>query len=138
MPLFRENKESRVKNFVLKLVNNNCPEMRAMFDGPRRDSRVNLTIVVMVIPLEGEDLRIGEAFTAVTKEFSASGTAIVLDRQIGLDEVVLAFRFDGEKMFVRAKARHLSPIGGGFHQLGFEMIEVVSPGDYPKLLAVDF
>ncbi|NLF08263.1 MAG: hypothetical protein GX594_09825, partial [Pirellulaceae bacterium] len=85
MPLFRENKESRVKNFVLKLVNNNCPEMKAMFDGPRRDSRVNLTIVVMVIPLEGEDLRIGEAFTAVTKEFSASGTAIVLDRQIGLD-----------------------------------------------------
>lgn len=138
MPLFRENKTNRVKSFILKLVNNNCPEMKSMFEGSRRDSRANLMVVVMVIPLEGKELQLGQAFTAVTKEFSSSGTAIVVDRQVGLDEAVLAFRFEGEMTFIRAKARHLSPIGGGFHQLGFEMLDVLSAGDYPKLQVVCF
>ena len=138
MPLFRENKESRVKSFVVKLVNNNCPELQAMIEGPRRDSRVNLTVVVMIIPLEGKNLRVGGAFTAVTKEFSATGVAVVIDHPCGMDKAVLGFRFEGEITYFRAKARHLSPIGGGFYQLGFELEEIVVPGDYPKLKSLCF
>lgn len=138
MPLFHKREDNRAKSFIVKLVNNNCPELKSMLEGSRRDSRVNLTVVVMVIPIEDKELQIGRAFTAVTKEFSSTGTAIVLDHQVGLDEAVLAFRFEGEMTYIRAKARHLSPIGGGFHQLGFEMLDVVSPGDYSQLQAVSF
>ena len=45
---------------------------------------------------------------------------------------------DGEMAFVRAEAKHLNPMGGGFFQLGFRLLEVVSAGDYPGLESVNF
>ena len=133
MPLFTKNRDTRVKSFVLKLVNNHCPGLKALAEGPRLDSRVTVVVVVMVVPVDNGQIQVGRAFTAVTKEFSNTGVAIVLERPSGLDEALLGFRFEGEMTFVRAKARHLSPIGGGFFQLGFRLLEVVTPADYPKL-----
>ena len=52
--------------------------------------------------------------------------------------MILGFRFEGEMTFVRATARHLSPMGGGFYQLGFYLQEVVSLGDYPELEMMSF
>ena len=138
MPLFTKNKVSRVKSFVVKLVNNDCPEMKALIEGPRLDSRVNMTVVVMVIPLEGKALQVGQALMAVTKEFSSTGVAVVLDHPRGMDEAILGFRFEGEMTYIRAKAKHLNPIGGGFYLLGFKLEEIVSPGDYPKLKSLRF
>lgn len=138
MSLFNKNKVSRVKSFVVKLVNNDCPELKAMVEGPRQDSRVNMTVVVMVIPLEGKALQVGQALMAVTKEFSATGVAIVLDHPRGMDKAVLGFRFEGEMTYVYAKAKHLNPIGGGFYQLGFELEEIVAPGDYLELQSMSF
>ena len=43
MSLFSKRKDLAVHSLVLKLVNNHCPELTAMLEGPRRDSRVNLT-----------------------------------------------------------------------------------------------
>ena len=133
MPLFTKNKVSRVKRFVVKLVNNDCPEMKALIEGPRQDTRVNMTVVVMVIPMEGKALQVSQALMAVTKEFSSTGVAVVLDHPRGMDNAVLGFRFEGEMTYIRAKAKHLSPIGGGFFLLGFELEEIIAPGDYPKL-----
>jgi hypothetical protein len=138
MPLFARNKQLRVQNFVMKLVNTNCPELKAMMEGPRADRRVNLVAVVMVIPLEDSRPQIHRTFTTVTKEFSSTGVAIVLDQAVALNEVILAFRCESEMMYVRAQAKHLSPMGGGFYHLGFHMTEVVSPADYPNLSSVSF
>ena len=138
MSLFTRNRELPVQSFVLKLVNNNCPELEAMIEGPRLDRRVNLTVVVLIIPVEGGRPRLGESFTAVTKEFSNKGLAVVLDRPIGLDEVIVGFRWEGEMTFVRGKARHLNPLGGGFHQLGFKLNDIVQVCDYPELESVYF
>jgi len=138
MGFFTENKEVRVQGFVLKLVNNNCPELRALMEGPRIDSRVNLLVVVMVVPLENDQIQKGQTLMAVTKEFSNSGVAVVLERPRGFDQVVLGFRVDGEMTFVKAQAKHLSPMGGGFHQLGLQMLEVVHPTDYPGLETMSF
>ena len=133
MPLFSKNKEMGVQSFILSVVNNNCPDLAALIDGPRLDRRVNLTVVVMVIPLEDNELQLDQTLTVVTKEFSTSGLAIVLDHPRGFDQVLLGFRWEGEMNFVRASARHLNPIGGGFYQLGFQMTEIVHVGDYPQL-----
>jgi len=138
MPFFTQNRESRVKRFILKLVNNNCLGMQASLDDHRQDSRVNLVMVVLVIPIENQRLHIAEAFTAVTKEFSNTGVAIVLDRPQAFDEALLGFRFEGEMTFIRAEAKHLNPMGGGFYQLGFQLMEVVPAGDYPGLDALSF
>jgi hypothetical protein len=133
MRLFTKNQDFQVKRFILKLVNNSCLGMQTSLDDRRHDSRVSLTTVVMVIPIEDGQLRLTEAFSAVTKEFCATGVAIVIDQPQTLDEVVLGFRFEGEMTFIRAEARHLNPMGGGFYQLGFQLLEVVSTGDYPGM-----
>ena len=75
MPLFAKRKDDEVKSFVLKLVNNNCPGLTAFREGPRIDSRVNLVVVVMVIPVDDGQIQVRKAFTAVTKEFSNTGVS---------------------------------------------------------------
>ena len=62
----------------------------------------------------------------MTKDFSNTGVAIVLEQPLGLEQAILGFRLDGEMTFVRAEAKHLNPMGGGFFQLGFQLLEVVS------------
>lgn len=133
MSLFSERKDRKVQNFVLKLVNNNCPGLKAALEGPRLDRRVNLVVVVTIVPMENDRLQVGGAFTAVTKEFSKTGVAVVLDQPQGPHQAILGFRFEGKMTFIRAQAKHLNPMGGGFYQLGFQLIEIVSPGDYPEL-----
>jgi len=136
MPLFTRNREMEVQSFILKIVNNNCPELQAMIEGPRLDRRVNLTLVVLIVPMEGKKLMVEDAFTTVTKEFSGSGVGLVLHEPIGLDEVIVGFRWEGEMNFFRAKAKHLNPLGGGFYQLGLRLTEMVHTGDYPQLESI--
>jgi hypothetical protein len=131
--LFSRNKKIGVQSFILNLVNNNCPELEALAEGPRLEGRVNLVVAVLVIPVEGGEPLAERAFTAVTKEFSSTGVALVLDEPKGLDEVILGFRWEREISFVRAVAKHLNPMGGGFFQLGLRMTEMVPAGDFPRL-----
>jgi hypothetical protein len=133
MSLFSKRKDLAVHSLVLKLVNTHCPKLTAMLDGPRQDSRVNLTVVALVIPIDGKQIQLPRAFTAVTKEFSNDGVSLVLNEPIGLDWAILGFRQEGQMEFVRAQVKHLDPMGGGFYQLGLQMTEVVSPADYPEL-----
>jgi len=133
MPLFSKNQERAVQSLLLKLVNNNCPELTALAEGPRIEGRVNLTIVVQIIPLKDGRPQFDQAFAAVTKEFSTSGMGIVLSGPHPLDELFVGFRLESDMKYVRAKAKHLNPMGAGFFQLGIQLSEVIVPGDYPGL-----
>ncbi len=133
MPLFSKNKKHEVQSFILKLVNNNCPELEALIEGPRLDGRVPMVVVTLVIPVENNRPQVGQVFAAITKEFSTTGLSLVLSEPRGLDDVVFGFRWEARMTFVRGKAKHLNPMGGGFYQLGFRMDEVINVGDYPEL-----
>ncbi len=133
MVLFTRNKTRAVQSFILKLVNNNCPELAAMIEGPRLENRVNLTVAVLVVPVEDGKPLVDQTFTAVTKEFCTAGIALVLDQPAALSEALIGFRWQGEMTFIRATAKHLSPIGGGFYQLGLRMTELVPPDEVPNL-----
>jgi hypothetical protein len=136
--IFTRNRKLAVSNFVLKLVNNNCPELLHLQEGPRADTRVNLTVVVLIVPLEKKKADITKAFHAVTKDFSSTSVSVMIDSPRAVGDVILAFRFEGEMYFVRAKAKHISPLGGGFHQLGFQLEEMIIPVDYPGLSNLSF
>jgi len=133
MQLFTRDKKRAVQSFILSLVNNNCPELAALTEGPRLESRVNLTLPVLVLPVEDGRPVVGKAFSAVSKEFSTTGVAVVLDGPVGLDEAIIGFRVERETTFIRATVKHLTPMGGGFFHLGFQMDEVVHVGDFPEL-----
>lgn len=136
MPLFAKNQEREVQSFLLKVVNNNCQELRTLMDGPRTESRIPLVGVVLVVPLLKNRPAMGQAFTAITKELSTTGMALVLAEPRGLDEVVVGVRWEGDMTYLRAKAKHLNPLGGGFFQLGLHVTSVVHPGEYPQLDSV--
>jgi hypothetical protein len=131
--LFAKNREHEVQSFMLNLVNNNCPELRGMMEGPRLESRVNLSVVVVVIPIEKGKLVLADRFAAVTKEFTTLGVALVLNDCRALDRAILGFHWEGSMKFILAEARHLSPMGAGFWQLGLRLKEVVHPDEYPEL-----
>ena len=133
MPIFTANKRHEVQSFMLKLINNNCPELKAMREGPRVESRVNLTVVTLVIPLHKKRPLVERMFAAVTKEFTTLGVALVLDGPRALEEVILGFRWSGRMSFVRARVRHLHAMGAGFYQLGLELKEMIHASDYPEL-----
>jgi len=133
VPLFMRDRKRAVQSFILNVVNNSCPELAALIEGPRLENRVNLTLAVLVVPVENGKPLAENAFTAVTKEFSTAGLALVLDEPKALDEVIVGFRWEREMTFVRATAKHLNPMGGGFHQLGFRMTEIVHRGQYSEL-----
>ena len=136
MGLFTKSHEREVQSFLLKVVNNNCQELRALMDGPRAESRVPLVGVVLVVPLVNKQPAMGQAFTAMTKELSTTGMALVLAEPRGLDEVIVGVRWEGEMTYLRAKTRHLNPLGGGFFQLGLQVTSLVHPGDFPQLDSV--
>jgi hypothetical protein len=136
MSLFRKNRDLGVQSFILKLVNNNCGDLKAMAEGPRTNSRVDLMLVVMIVPVEDGQPQVGRAFAAVTKEFSNTGVAVVFKEPHALDKAILGFRFQEEMTFLRAEAKHLNPMGGGFYQLGFRLIDVVQADECPELKAV--
>jgi hypothetical protein len=138
MPLFRKNKDVGVRSFIIKLINNNCPELKGLMEGPRTESRVDMVVVVTIIPMENKRLQLRRAFSAVTKGFSNTGVGVVLDRPRRVPEAILGFRFEGGTTFVRAQGKHLSPMGGGFFQLGLRLMEIVSVGDYPELASASY
>ena len=133
MSLFTKNKEHEVQSLMLNLVNNNCPELKGLADGPRLERRVNLTVVVLVIPVEKGKVLIEERFAAVTKEFTSRGLSLVLHECRAAETVILGFQWERSMKFVLAQARHLNPLGAGFWQLCLRLKEIVYPDDYPEL-----
>jgi hypothetical protein len=136
--LFSRNKDREIQSFMLKMANNNCPGLMAMAEGPRTECRANLTLVVLIVPLENNKPLVDRMFAAVTKEVSTVGASLVLHEPRALDEMIVGFRFEGSMHYIRAKAEHLNPMGAGFYQLGVRMKEMVYVGDCPALATVSF
>ena len=136
MPIFATDRIRGVQSFILQVVNHNCAEVDAKRDGPRLEGRVNLVVPVVIVPVERGELFMQQAFTAVTKEFSTTGLAVVLDHARAMDEVIIGLRWEGVMTYLRAKARHLNPMGGGFFQVGFRAVEMICPSDHPGLESV--
>lgn len=133
MSLFTEHKVRAVQSEILKLVNNNCPSLLAMAEGPRLEQRVNLTIPVMVVPVQDGELAPLDAMTVVTKEFSSSGVSVVVDHPHVPREAVVIFKTNHKAIFMQAHLKHINPMGAGFYQCGFQLLSVLASSDWPTL-----
>ena len=133
MLLFSRNKTIGVQTFLLRLVNNHCPELGPLFDNRRDETRVPVCVATLVVPFKDGKPSVPDHFPTVTKEFSTTGVSIVLNEPRGLDEVILAFRWENEITFLKGTARHLNPMGAGFYHLGIQLSTVVRADEYPEL-----
>ena len=133
LSLFSRNRQREVQSFVLNLLNNHCPNLHLADEELRLESRVNLTLVVLVVPVKDGKVQIDQTLVTVSKDFSNTGVSLVLSEPHALDEVVLGFQRRGSVTFIRAKAKHLSPMGAGFFKLGLKLHEVLASDEYPEL-----
>ena len=133
MGLFTENKDRAVQSEILNLVNNNCSSLKALIEGPRLEQRVNLTIPVIVVPIRDGELIPIDAMTVVTKEFSSKGVSVVIDHPHVSKRAVVIFKTDRKTIFMMARLKHLDPMGAGFYQCGFQLINVLPNSDWPTL-----
>ena len=139
MPIFlNRTKEIEAQRLILKLVNNHCPELQYLHEGPRLEGRVNLTLPAWVVPLEGRMPQVARAFAVVSKEFSPSGLSVVLHRPFSAEKVLVGFAWENERTFLKGEVQHITPLGCGFSQMGFLAQEVVCLADYPDLEVLSF
>jgi hypothetical protein len=89
-----------------------------------------------VVPVKEGRAQVDQCLVTVSKEFSNTGLSIVLSEPRPLDDVILGFQREGSTTFLRAKARHLSPMGAGFFRLGLKLLEVVPADEHPELEAL--
>jgi c-di-GMP-binding flagellar brake protein YcgR len=129
---FSDRKALAVKNRVLELINKTCPGLSPK-ECRRVHNRTQRVVVGVIIPIENRELQADQVVRAVTKDFSSGGVAMVLNQPLGPEQFIVGFRLNGSMTFFRAEKRHQEAIEGGFHQVGFQLFEVVSPKDYPGL-----
>jgi hypothetical protein len=136
--LRNRNREIEAQRWILKMVNNHCPELRELQDGPRLEGRVNLTLPAWIVPIEGKMPVIARAFPVVSKEFSPSGFSVVINRPFEAERVLAGFAWDEERAFFKGEVQHISPLGAGFSQMGVLVHEMLCLADHRELDALIF
>jgi hypothetical protein len=131
-------KEIEAQRWILKLVNNHCPELLELQEGPRLEGRVNLTVPAWVVPIEGRMPVIARAFAVVSKEFSPSGFSVIINRPVEPEKVLVGFAWDEERAFFQGEVQHISPLGAGFSQMGIFVHEMICLADHPELDVLTF
>ena len=135
MLLFSKNKTKQieVQRLLTKIINSHSRSLDALREGPRGELRVDLAMVVIVVPsVEGRPDR-DQAFATVTREVSSVGMSLVLSERLEGRELFLVLDVQGDMKYVRAEIRHQGPLGAGLFNAGVQLTELLTVGDYPEL-----
>jgi len=132
------NQRMKAQRLLVRIVNGRNKDVESHIEGPREDRRVNLTLPVWVVPLDGGKPRMADAFTTVTREVSASGMSLVVQQPFSPGEVIVALRAEGQPLYLRGRIRHVDPLGAGIWHAGVDVAEVVEPIDCPELASLTF
>ena len=127
------NRQLEVHKLMRRALDKSSPNLPRWEGESRWESRSNRTIPVLLIPYAEGELSVPEMTTALTKNLSSQGLALVLHQPFRADQVVVGFWGDGEPDFLLGKVRQNVPLGGGFWQLGLELTERLCPADCPAL-----
>lgn len=135
MLLFSKNKprQLEVQRLLKKIINANSRSLDALREGPRGELRVDLSMVVIVVPSVNDRPDRSQAFATVTREVSSVGMSLVLSEKLDVSDLFLVLEVEREMRYVRAEVRHQGPLGAGLWQAGVQLTEIVALGDYPEL-----
>lgn len=141
-----KNKQTREElrsllNRITDLTNPNVPPLDGEF---RAENRSNRSIPVLLVPWQDERPLVDEATTALTKDFSDRGLALVLHQPLHVERVVVGFLLSrdshdllgGEPRFLVGNVVQNVALGGGYWQLGLELSEVITTSDNKSLASL--
>jgi hypothetical protein len=129
----KRNQQGDVHKLIRRLIDSSNPNLPPVEGNSRWEDRSNRTIPVLLVPIDEDQPRTDEAATAITKNLSGQGLALVLHQPFWAGGVLIGFWHDGEPEFVRGEIRQNAPLGGGFWQLGIELTQRVTSTEMPEI-----
>jgi len=99
----------------------------------RVEIRADLSVGILVVPLNDESPDIAKAFTALTKDVSSTGIGLVANRSIPTSEALLRLSGSAETRLLRTTVRHRKDLGQGWVRFDMEVTGVLDKSEYPQL-----
>jgi hypothetical protein len=123
-----------LKQFVLRFINQNTAGRSVVCENRRYESRVNLSLGVRVVPLRDGSPDVDAAFSAVTKDLSTAGIAIMTDRTSLPEEVLLQLPSEPSPRFIRAQVNSCAELGCGWMAYILVAAELLDEDAYSDIL----
>lgn len=102
-------------------------------DGRHSEGRSDLSMGVLIVPLNDESPDIAKAFTAMTKDVSTTGIGVVSNRAIPTSEALLRLSGTSETRLLRTTVRNRKDLGEGWVRFDMEVTGVLDKSEYPQL-----
>ncbi len=88
---------------------------------------------ILVVPLSDESPDVAHAFTALTKDVSATGIGVIANRSIPTAEALLRLSGSSETRMLRTTIRNRRELGQGWVRFDMEVTGLVDKSEYPQL-----
>jgi len=121
-----------VRRFVRHLVDLTSPNLPPLEGESRTEDRSNRALPALLVPWENDQPVVDESTYAITKDFSDRGVALVLHQPFKSVLVVVGLWLESPR-FALAEVRQNVPLGGGFWQIGVELIELLDSTQSPQV-----
>ncbi len=102
-------------------------------DQRHSEGRAELSLGVLVVPLDDECPNIAKAFTAMTKDVSSTGIGVVANRAITSSEALLRLSGTSETRLLRTTVQRRKELGEGWVRFDLEVTGVLDRSEYPQL-----
>jgi len=126
-------KQSDAQQVLAALRNQSEGGKVRRFERRHCEGRTNLSIGILVFPLNDESPDIARAFTAVTKDVSTTGIGLVTNRTIPTAEALLRLSGASETRLLRTTVRNRKELGQGWVRFDMELTGVADKNEYPQL-----
>ena len=122
-----------VLQFLSQLANQKTPAKAEGRQERRLEERTDLSIGILIIPLNGGSADISQAFTAVTKDVSSNGIGVIANRSISTPRVLICVLGKSEPVLFRALIQYRKELGLGWVRIGTNVTGMVDGSEYPQL-----
>jgi hypothetical protein len=124
---------SDAQQFLAALTRQSGHGKVGRLDEGRSDRRTDLSMGILVVPLNDESPDIAKAFTALTKDVSATAIGVVANRSIPTSEALLRLSGGSETRLLRTTVRNRKELGQGWVRFDMEVTGVLDKSEYPQL-----
>jgi len=125
--------QSDAQQFLAALMRQGRGGRLGRVDEPHSERRADLSIGVLVVPLNDECPDIATAFSALTKDVSSTGIGLVANRSIPTAEALLRLSGNSETRLLRTTVRNRKELGQGWARFDMEVTGVLDKSEYPQL-----
>lgn len=121
----KRNEQTEVQRLIRRLMDASAFSHVRSSDDVRGENRSSFTTPVLITPCEDDAAILDQSVFGITKDWSSQGVAVIAQYPQISKTVVLGILIESRPHFFLGAVRKTAPIGGGFRQLGIEILELL-------------